>query len=140
MSSVHLPGVPDPEVIGIIPAGELAELGIAEPVLIIEPRWFDDRQICTLAQRYLHGETEATPAEWQACGAYRRGQCRSCIGGHACIFEEPASAEIWQRAQRWQYVTMADGSRALARREHAAEILAKQSEVRSDANSAHGRR
>ena len=42
MSSVHLPGVPDEEVIGIIPAGELAELGIAEPVMIIEPKWFDD--------------------------------------------------------------------------------------------------
>lgn len=114
MSTVKLRGVPDPEVIGIIPAGELADLGICEPVLIIEPKRFDDRQTCKLAQRYLHGATEATPAEWQACTSYRRGKCGA---GGACIFEEPESAAIWQLARQWRYTTLADGSQALALQE-----------------------
>ena len=125
MSSVHLPGVPDEEVIGIIPAGELAELGIAEPVMIIEPKWFDERQTCGLAQEYLHGETEATPAEWRSCSMWKPGQCRGAGAGKRCIFEEPESAPIWQLAAGWRFVTWPDGSRALARAEHAAQMQAE---------------
>lgn len=126
MTSVHLPGVPDEEVIGVIWPGELAELGIVEAVQIIEPKWFDDRQICGLAQEYLHGETEAKPSEWRSCDMYRPGKCRGAANGVPCIFEEPEeSAEIWQRARAWRFVTFADGSRALARAEHAAQMQAE---------------
>ena len=138
MPSVHLPGVPDETVIGIFPAGELADLGLAEAVMIIEPRWFDDRQTCGIAQAYLHGEIEATPAEWRACGMYRPGRCRAAGEGKRCIFEEPESAAIWQKAASWRYVTFADGSRALARASEAAKIQAEilaESEVTACMNS-----
>ena len=125
MSSVHLPGVPDPEVIGIIPAGELIELGILEAVPILEVKWADERQWCGLVHQYLAGEIDGRPSDWQACSSLRGGMCGGNGWKDPCLFREPESSKGWQRANQWTCVTLADGTQALARREHAAQIQAE---------------
>ena len=127
MSSVHLPGVPDETVIGLIWPGELAELGILEAVPILEVRWFDERQTCLAVLEYLLGERQGTPADYEPCYFFRAGQCRrnGRESANLCLFCEPESSRGWQSARQWTLVTMADGSKAVARREYAAEIQAE---------------
>jgi len=123
MFKATLRGVPDAEVIGVLPAGELANLGILASVPIIEPKWADERQWCGLVQAYLHGETEAEPSEWRACRSYRDGKCGGVGHRAACLFEEPESSAGWHKAKSWRYVLCHLGTRALTRREDVAEIL-----------------
>ena len=111
---VRLPGQ---KVIGVIPPGELAEIGIVQPVPILETTWFDERQACVLVHDYLAGEFEGHFEQYRTCSSYAAGVCRGTGGaGLLCMFHEPEGSAAWQRARSWERVTTQDGSTALRRR------------------------
>ena len=126
---VPLPGVPDTAVIGVIPAGQLAELGIAVDVPILQVRWFDERQCCTTVHAYLSGDIDGTPAEYTGCSSYRDGQCGGVGWERPCLFHEPETSDGWRKARSWELVSLDDGTTALAKREVAASIRAERQAV-----------
>ncbi len=71
-TAVALPGH---EVIGIVPPGELVELGIVQAVPIIKVPWSDTRQTCKLVHEYLAGTIEGRFEEYHSCSGYAAGVC-----------------------------------------------------------------
>lgn len=114
----RLPGVPDTEIIGLVPPGELIEIGVAHAVPIVSTRWFDDRQTCKLVHDYLEGEIEGRFEEYHGCKNYAAGVCAGTGGaGMLCLFHEPDSSLAWGLARRWERVKTRDGTVALQRRQ-----------------------
>lgn len=113
-SAVALPGH---EVVGIVPSGELVELGIVQAVPIVRVPWFDNRQTCKLVHDYLDGSIEGRFEEYHGCSSYAAGVCRGTSGaGLLCLFHEADKSLAWALARQWQRVRLADGSTALQRR------------------------
>lgn len=109
--------LPGQEVIGIIPPGELAELGIVQAVPIVAAPWFDNRQTCRLAHAYLAGAIEGRFEEYHTCSSYAAGVCRGTGGaGLVCLFHEADQAPAWAQARQWRRLRLADGSTALTPR------------------------
>ena len=112
--AVALPGQ---EIVGVIPPGELAKIGILQSVPIIAVPWFDERQTCKLVHDYLQGGIEGRLEEYSACRGFAAGVCRGTGGaGMLCLFHEPETSPAWQRARSWERVVMSDGTTALQRR------------------------
>ena len=108
---------PGHEIIGVIPAGNLVEYGIATAVPIVSTPWFDDRQACKIAHDYLAGEIEGRFEEYRGCRSYAAGVCAGTAGaGMLCLFYEPDNSLAWGLARRWQRVQTQDGAVALQRR------------------------
>ena len=85
-AAVALPGH---EVIGILPPGELVQLGIVQAVPIVSVPWFDTRQTCKLAHDYLAGAIEGRFEEYHGCSGYAAGVCRGTGGaGLLCLIIE----------------------------------------------------
>jgi hypothetical protein len=125
--TIHLPGVPDDEVIGIIPAGELTEtLGIVVDVPIIAARAFDERQTCRFVHDYLEGRIDGRLDDFTGCTSYRAHDCRCAGAGHRalCLFHEVETSAAWRLARQWRRVTIDGGATALCRREHVSAGLA----------------
>ena len=112
-----LPGVPDAEVIGIVPPGKLVEIGIVEAVPIVSVPWFDNRQTCKVVHDYLAGTIEGRFEEYHGCSSYAAGVCRGTGGaGLLCLFHEADKSLAWGLARQWQRVRLADGMTALQQR------------------------
>ena len=122
---VHLPGVPDETVIGVIPAGELAELGIAVDVPILAVKWHDERTGCATAHRYLAGELDGAPGDYTGCHFYHGARCdMNGRGANPCLFHEPESGPSWGNVKRWRLLEYPDGSQAITTAHSAAELAA----------------
>jgi hypothetical protein len=114
MTTTTLPGQ---EIIGVIPAGNLVEYGIATAVPIVSVPWFDDRQTCKIVHDYLEGKIEGCFEEFQGCRNYAAGVCAGTGGaGLLCLFHEPDRSLAWDQAGQWQRVQAKDGTVALQRR------------------------
>ena len=114
MTTVSLPGVPDNVVIGVIPAGQLVELGILVDVPILDMPMLDERTGCTTAHRYLAGELQGIPSDYSGCYFYRAGRCtmNGCEAGRprsACLFREPESGRSWDKVRQWRLLEYPDG-------------------------------
>ena len=109
--------LPGDEVVGVVLPDQLAGLGIAHPVPILKVTWFDDRQTCSRVHDYLDHVIEGTYSDYSGCTAYAAGVCGDTGGaGLPCMFHEPESAPIWQRARGWKRVQHDDGSPVLVPR------------------------
>jgi hypothetical protein len=109
--------LPGHEIIGIIPAGNLAEYGLATAVPIVKVAWFDDRQTCKIVHDYLEGKIEGRFEEYHSCRSYAAGICAGTGGaGMPCLFHESDTSLAWGLARRWQRVQTQDGAVALQRR------------------------
>jgi hypothetical protein len=109
--------LPGQAIIGVIPAGNLVEYGIATAVPIVSVPWFDDRQTCKIVHDYLEGKIEGRYDEYQHCRNYAAGVCAGTGGaGLLCLFHEPDKSSAWGRAGQWQRVQAKDGTVALQRR------------------------
>jgi len=114
MTSPALSGHP---IVGLIPAGQLVEQGIATAVPIVGVRWFDNRQTCQLAHDYLEGKIEGHFDEYHACKSYKIGVCAGTGGaGLLCLFHEPERSLAWGLVRQWQQVALPDGTTALEKR------------------------
>ena len=114
MTTITMPGQ---EIIGVIPAGNLVEYGIATAVPIVSMSWFDDRQTCKVVHDYLEGKIEGRFEEYRGCRSYAAGVCAGTGGaGMLCLFHEPDTSLAWVLARRWQRVQTQDGAVALQRR------------------------
>jgi hypothetical protein len=112
--AVALPGQ---EIIGLVPAGQLIQRGIATAVPIVAARWFDNRQTCRLVHDYLEGTIEGRFEEYRACKSYAAGVCAGTGGaGLLCLFHEPDRSLGWGLARQWQRVQAEDSAAALVRR------------------------
>ena len=120
---VTLPGVPDPEVIGIFAPGELAAIGIFEAVPILEVKWHDERTGCARAHRYLAGELDGAPGDYTGCYFYHGGRCdMNGRSANPCLFHEPESGRSWDKVRWWCLLEYPDGRTAITPRHSAAEI------------------
>ena len=109
--------LPGHEIIGVIPAGNLVEYGIATAVPIVSTPWFDDRQTCMIVHDYLEGKIEGRFEEYRRCRNYAAGVCAGTGGaGMLCLFHEPDTSLAWARARQWQRVQRSNGTVALQRR------------------------
>lgn len=129
----RLPGVPDETIVDVIPPGQLAALGIAQAVPVVEVRWYDERAGCQLAHRYEAGEIDGNPDDYTGCWAYwpapagggclmngrHNGRARS-----ACLFHEPDPGPAWARLRANVLLELPDGTTAVTGRAHAAQIAA----------------
>ena len=128
--TTHLPGVPDETVIGVIPAGQLAELGIAVDVPILAVNWLDERIGCERAHRYLGGELQGIPSDWQGCYFYQVGRC-TMNGSEegrprsACLFHEAESGKSWDKVRGWRLLEYPDGRQTLCLARDAAGFAAE---------------
>jgi hypothetical protein len=114
MTTTTLPGH---EIIGIVPAGNLVEYGIATAVPIVNVTWLDDRQTCKIVHDYLEGKIEGRFEEYRGCRNYAAGVCAGTGGaGMLCLFHESDTSLAWVLARRWQRVQTPDGAEALQRR------------------------
>lgn len=125
--TIKLPGVPDTEIIDMIPPGAFSDLGIATAIPILKVRWFDERQHCQLAHFYDAGEIEGTPGQVQACYFFQAGG--RCVkngkrADDACLFHLSPSAPEWSKLREWSLLIEPDGNIAVCRRAHAVEIAA----------------
>jgi hypothetical protein len=112
--------LPRQEVVDVIPPGRLAYLGIAIAVPVLQVQWFDERQTCRQVHDYLQGRMEGVVGDYSCCHAYAAGVCRATGGAELlCMFHEPEAADGGRRARQWERVTLADGTRALQRRQRA---------------------
>ena len=125
MTTIFLPGVPDNVVIGVIPAGQLVELGILVDVPILDMPMHDERTSCARAHRYLAGELDGAPTDFNGCHFYHSGRC-SMNGRNAnpCLFHEPEGGRSWSRVKGWRLLERPDGSTCIAPAYDAAEIAA----------------
>lgn len=109
--------LPGQEIIGVIPAGNLIESGIATAVPMVQVAWFDERQTCKLVHDYLEGKIEGRFDEYCGCKNYAAGVCAGTGGaGMLCLFHEPDRSPAWGRARQWERVQTASGTVALQRR------------------------
>ena len=109
--------LPGHEIIGIVPAGNLEEYGIATAVPIVSIPWFDDRQTCRIVHDYLDDKIEGTFEQYRVCHSYAAGVCAGTGGaGMLCLFHEPDNSLTWGLARRWRRVQAQDGTVALQRR------------------------
>jgi len=125
MTTVSLPGVPDNVVIGVIPAGQLVELGILVDVPILDMPMHDERTGCKAAHRYLAGELQGIPSDFDGCYFYSAGRCS--MNGRAanpCLFHEPEASRSWAKVKRWALLEYPDGSTCITLAHSAAEIAA----------------
>lgn len=114
MATVELPGQ---KIIDLVPADQLAQIGIMQSVPIVQVRWSDERETCQTVQDFLVGEIEGTFEEYSRCTGYVAGQCSGTGGASLpCLFHEPSTSRSWQRAQSWERITLEDGTMALRRR------------------------
>lgn len=120
---VALPGVPDSEIIGLIPPDDLATLGILTAVPILEVTRHDERTGCRRAHRYLAGELEGIPSDYSVCHFYHGGRC-DMNGRRAdpCLFCEAESGRSWARVREWALLEYPDGSTAVTLASSAAKI------------------
>ena len=125
MATVSLPGVPDNVVIGVIPAGQLVELGILVDVPILDMPMHDERTGCDRAHRYLAGELQGIPSDFNGCYFYSSGRC-SINGRNAnpCLFHEAEAGRSWARVKEWALLECPDGSTCITLAHSAAEIAA----------------
>lgn len=112
--TISLPGIPS-----TVQAGVLEFAGAAIPVVDF-PR-FDERQTCGRALRYLAGDIDGAPSDYQTCAQYR---ARACTRGGLCAFHEPDSAMIWRRAATWRLLVQPDGSECVTPAKSAVKIAA----------------
>ncbi len=116
MSAVALPGVPTVEQVGVVNVAGLGQIPVVDM-----PR-FDERQCCGRVLRYLAGELQGQPADYETCGAYKRRLCTMQGGGGLCAFHEPDNAMIWRRAAQWRLLEEPDGSTCVTPARSALEI------------------
>ena len=125
MTAVSLPGVPDNVVIGVIPAGQLVELGILVDVPILDIPMHDERTGCSLAHRYLAGQLQGIPSDYAGCHFYHSGRCNmNGRNANPCLFHEPEAGRSWSRVKGWRLLERPDGSTCIAPAYDAAEIAA----------------
>ena len=120
---VTLPGVPENVVIGVIPAGQLVELGILVDVPILDMPMLDERTGCERAHRYLGGELQGIPSDYSGCYFYHGGRCN--MNGKAanpCLFHEPEAGRSWDKVRWWRLLEYPDGSTAITPAHSAAEL------------------
>lgn len=102
------------EIVDHVACGQLAQIGIAKAVPILDVAWFDARQTCRLVRDYLEGKTQGVFPEYAACPAYVAGACCGASAtGLSCLFHLPDSSAIWYLARQWHRITLADGTSAL---------------------------
>lgn len=118
MTTVSLPGVPD-----VTQTGVLDFAGIHVPV--VEMNWLDERTGCAPAHRYLAGEIDGAPGDYNGCYFYHAGRC-SMNGRCAdpCLFHEAETGKSWAKVRRWALLEYPDGSTAITLAHSAAEIAA----------------
>lgn len=100
---INLPGIPS-----TVQTNVLDFAGAAIPV--VEVNRFDERATCGTVLRYLAGELQGQPAEYQTCPAYRGRLCAMQGGGALCAFHEADDAAIWRKAARWRLLVEPNGS------------------------------
>ena len=123
MATVSLPGVPDNVVIGVIPAGQLVELGILVDVPILDMPMHDERTGCAAAHRYLAGELQGIPSDYTGCYFYHAGRCSmNGRNANACLFHEAETGRSWAKVKRWALLEWPDGRTAITPRHSAAEL------------------
>lgn len=113
----RLPGIPSVAQTGVI---DLA--GVAVPV--VELARFDERQCCGRVLRFLAGETDGAPGDYETCPAYRRRSCAMMGGGVACAFHEPDGAPVWRMAAGWRLLEQPSGETAVTPARSALEVAA----------------
>lgn len=122
--TVHLPGVPDTEIVDVLTLPDNNPLGLPPTIPVVNVKMMDERQTCDLVLRYLAGEIDGDPAEYRECASYEVFGCARC--GQAdplpCVFEEPEYADIWQRAMRWRLLEEPDGRVSVTLATSAVEI------------------
>ena len=130
MATVSLPGVPDNVVIGVIPAGQLVELGILVDVPILDMPMHDERTGCAAAHRYLAGELQGIPSDYTGCYFYHAGRCSmNGRNANACLFHEAETGRSWAKVKRWALIEWPDGSTAITLG-HSAPALAGETGAR----------
>lgn len=111
---IALPGIPNE-----VQTNVLDFAGAAIPV--VEARWCDERQTCGRALRYLAGDLQGAPSDYQTCPQYR---ARACTRGGLCMFHEADDAAVWRRAAQWRLLVQPDGSECVTPAKSALEIAA----------------
>jgi hypothetical protein len=102
-----------------VQAGVIDFAGAAIP--LVEPRRFDERETCRRALRYLAGDIDGAPSDYQTCAQYRG---RRCARGGLCVFHEPDSAAIWRKASTWRLLVQPDGSTTVTPAKSATAVAA----------------
>jgi hypothetical protein len=102
-----------------VQAGVINFAGAAIPV--VEMRWFDERETCRRALRFLAGDIDGAPSDYQTCAQYRG---RACARGGLCLFHEADDAAIWRKASTWRLLVQPDGSMTVTPARFALEIAA----------------
>lgn len=118
MSAVALPGVPTVQQVGVVNVQGLGQVPVVDM-----PR-FDERQCCERVLRYLAGELQGVPGDYETCPAYKRRQCSMQGGGALCAFHEPDGAPVWRKAAYWRLLEESDGSTCVTPAKSALEIAA----------------
>lgn len=111
----------------MIPAGALAQIGILEAVPVLQVTWADERFCCRLAHRYLGGESQGTPPEYEGCHFY--GHRRCSMNGKAadpCLFHEDEKGASWEGVRRWRLLEYPDGALVFTTARDADEIAASE--------------
>ena len=119
--TISLPGIPNE-----VQAGVLNVEGLGQ-IPIIEMRWHDERTGCARAHRYLAGELQGIPADFDGCYFYRSGRCTmngSEAGRprNACLFRESETSASWARVREWRLLIQPDGSECITPATSALEI------------------
>ena len=117
--TTHLPGVPDVTQTGVLDFG-----GIHMPV--VEMNWLDERTGCATAHRYLAGEIDGAPGDYNECYFYQAGRCSmNGRGADPCLFHEAETSASWARVRGWRLLEYPDGSTCVTLTHYAAEIAAE---------------
>lgn len=121
MSAVALPGIPTFEQVGVVNVEGLGH------VPLVEMNWHDERTGCSRAHRYLAGELQGIPSDYDGCHFYRSGRCTMNGSEHgrprnACLFHEPEAGRSWTRVRQWRLLEMPDGSTCVTPARSALEI------------------
>lgn len=124
--TVHLPGVPDTEIIDVLTFSEGNPLGLPPTIPVVKVNWMDERQTCQLVLRYLAGEIEGSQDQYMGCQSYMEFGCARCgqADPQRCVFEEPEYAEIWHKAMAWRLLEEPDGTVSVCLARSAGEIAA----------------
>jgi len=120
--AINLPGIPS-----TVQAGVIDFAGAAIPV--VEVRWHDERTGCERAHRYLAGELQGIPSDFDDCYFYRAGRCtmNGSENGrprNACLFHESEAGRSWTRVREWRLLEGPDGSTCITPASSALEIAA----------------
>ena len=116
MTIVSLPGVPDVAQIDVLDLG-----GVSVPV--VQMNMLDERTGCERAHRYLAGELQGIPSDFDGCYFYHGGCCN--MNGKAanpCLFHEPEAGRSWDKVKWWALLEYPDGRTAITPRHSAAEL------------------